>query len=95
MNEIEHSSFTPLVFSACGGVGTEAAVVIKKIADALATKRGESYSKVVSWMWCCLAYSLDRLAIRCVRGSCTIRCRLHNVVPVNLVQAETNMAILS
>ena len=31
-------------------MGNETTVVIKKIADALATKRGESYSKVVSWI---------------------------------------------
>ena len=37
-----------MVFSSCMGMGMEATVVIKKIADALATKRGESYSKVMS-----------------------------------------------
>ena len=61
--EVEHGSFTPMVFSACGGMGMEATVVIKKIADALATKRGESYSKVVTWMRCHLAYSFARPAI--------------------------------
>ena len=29
VNEVEHGSFTPLVFSSCGGMGPEAAVVIK------------------------------------------------------------------
>ena len=54
--EVEHGSLTPLVFSACGGMGTEATVVIKKIADGLATKRRESYSKVITWIRCRLAY---------------------------------------
>ena len=32
-----------MLFSACGGMGTEATVVIKKIANVFATKLGESY----------------------------------------------------
>ena len=39
VNEVEHGSCTPLVFSSCGGMGPEAAVVIKKLAHGLATKR--------------------------------------------------------
>ena len=67
--EVEHGSFMPMVFSACGGMGKEATVVIKKITDALATKCGESYRKVVTWMRCHLAYSLVRSAIRCIQDS--------------------------
>ena len=67
--EVEHGSFTPMVFSACGSMGTKATVVIKKTADALANKHGKSYSKVVGWMRCHLAYSLARSAVKCVWGS--------------------------
>ena len=35
--------------SSCGGMGPEADIVVKRIADALASKRKESYSKVV-WL---------------------------------------------
>ena len=35
---VEHGSFTPLVFSSCGGMGHEATVAIKKIAASLAMK---------------------------------------------------------
>ena len=45
-NEVEHSSFTPIVFSTCDGMGREATVVVKKLADAIATKSNESYSRV-------------------------------------------------
>ena len=58
--KVEHGSFTPLVFSTCGGMGQEASVVIKKLADALATKRNESYSRVAGWMRCCLAFLMAR-----------------------------------
>ena len=37
-------------FLLCGGMGQEAAVVVKKLVDALATEHDESYSQVVSWI---------------------------------------------
>lgn len=93
INEVEHGSFTPLVFSTCGGMGQEASVVLKRLADALATKRNESYSRVVSWMRCCLAFSLARSALRCVRGSRSTRRGAHRLAPVDLVQAEARMEL--
>ena len=86
--KVEHGSFTPLVFSTCGGMGQEASVVVKKLAHALAMKRNETYSRVVTWMRCCLAFSLARSAIRCVRRSCSTRHRTQQLERVDLVQAE-------
>ncbi len=89
INEIEHGSLTPLVFSACGGMGKEASVIVKRLAGDLATKRNESYSQVVGWMRCSLAFSLARSAIRCVRGSRSTRRRDIRQSPMDLIQAET------
>ena len=50
-------------------MGQDASVAIKKLADALTTKRNKSYSRVAGWMRCYLAFSLARSAICCVRGS--------------------------
>ncbi len=91
INEIEHGSFTPLVFSSCGAMGQEATVVIKKLADVIATKRNESYTRVVGWMRCSLAFSLARSAIRCVRGSRSIHCGSLRRAPVDLVYAEAQL----
>ena len=92
IREVEHGSFTPLVFSSCGGMGQEASVVLKKLADALASKRNEYYSHVLGWLRCCLAFSLARSAIRCIRGSHTIhRGPHHQQGPVDLVLAESQM----
>ena len=44
IREDEHGSFTSLVFSSCGGLGQEAAVVIKKLASSMAAKHNEQYS---------------------------------------------------
>ena len=79
INVVEHGSFTPLVFSSCGGMGHEATVAIKKLAASLAIRRNENYCHVIRWMRCFLSFSLARSAIRCVRGSRSIRrkIRLH------------------
>ena len=91
IREVEHGSFTPLVFSTCGGMGQEASVVIKKLADDLARKRNECYSCVVGWMRCCLTFLLVRAAVRCMRGSCSTRWSFHHQTPNDLVQAEAQM----
>ena len=91
INSIEHGSFTPLVFSACGGMGRETTVVIKRLADALSVKRN-CYSHTISWMRCCLSFSLARSAIRCLRGSRSVRRWLIDVTccQQDLVRAEAN-----
>ncbi len=100
INVVEHGSFTPLVFSACGGIGREATVAIKKLAAQLATKRNENYCHLISWIRCCHSFSLARSAIRCVRGSRSIRRRTHlrmdghGLAPVDLVQAEAIFFLL-
>ena len=62
-------------FSACGEMGAEASVVVKKLASSLAAKRNKTYSRIVAWIRCCLAFALARLAIRCIRGSRSLRRR--------------------
>ena len=91
VTEVEHGSFTPLVFSSCGGAGAEATIAIKRIASLLAAKRRESYSKIISWMRCSLAFSLARSAIRCLRGSRSIRRRAREFAPVDLVSTEARI----
>ena len=61
VREVEHGSFSPLVFSAAGGMG--------RLASLLAEKRGNSYSSTLHWLRCRLNFSLLRSAIMCIRGS--------------------------
>ena len=66
--QIEHGSFTPLVFSACGGIRPAAQVVYNLIAAKLAEKRGAPHERIVSWIRYMLRSSLLRSAIRCIRS---------------------------
>ena len=47
VREIEHASFSPLVFSTSGGMGTTAAVVYKRLASLIAEKHNKPYSRAL------------------------------------------------
>ena len=67
--DVEHGSLTPLVFSACGGMGPSAKVTYSLIAAKLSEKRGLQYHTTINWIRCVLGFSLIKSAIRCIRGS--------------------------
>ena len=69
VREVEHSSFTPLVLSATGGLAAEATTFYKRLAARLADKWEQSYSKTMAWLRCLLTFSLLRSAIQCIRGA--------------------------
>ena len=66
IREIEHGSFSPLVFSTAGGMGSIATTVYKRIASLIADKRQEPYSTTLFWLRCKLSFSLLRSAIMCL-----------------------------
>ena len=66
--EVEHSSFTPLVLSATGGMGNEATTFYKRLATLLAQKWDSPYSTTLCWLRCRLSYSLLRSSIQ-ARGA--------------------------
>jgi len=68
---IEHASFTPLVFSVTGGMSTGTLKTYSRLAEMLADKRGQPRSVVTAWMRCRLSFSLLRSAILCLRGTRT------------------------
>jgi hypothetical protein len=69
IREIEHGSFTPLIFSTSGGLGKESTVAYKRIAELLAIKRKSEYGATLAWMRCCFSFALLRSAIACIRGT--------------------------
>ena len=67
--EVEHGSFTSLVFSATGGVGPAACVTYGRLASLLAEKRSAPYHQVISWLRCLLNFSLLRSTVMCTQGA--------------------------
>ena len=70
---IEHGTFTPLVFSVNGGMGPECTVFHKHLAEKIARKTNERYENVLRWVRCKLSFLILRAALLCLRGSRTIK----------------------
>ena len=68
VREIEHGTFTPLVFSVYGGMGQECNVFYKRLCSLLSEKRGENYSIVSSWVRTRTSFSLLRSALMAIFG---------------------------
>ena len=71
--EIEHGSFTPLVFTPYGGYGREGERCISHLAEKISIKKDISLSVVTNWLRMKLAFTTIRSAVLCVRGSRTLR----------------------
>ena len=70
--EVEHGSFTPIVFSASGNIGPVAMVMYRRLAGLLVEKCNEPYSRTLGWILCALKFALLQSAIQCIRGACTL-----------------------
>ena len=68
-HNIEHGSFTPLVFSLTGGMGKAATVFFKRHALLIAVKQEQPYSSTLSWVRCSLGFMLLKCAIQCFMGA--------------------------
>ena len=66
---VEHGTFTPLVFSLNGVMSTECERYHKNLACKIADKSGEKYSAVMNTMRTKLSFLILRACLTCVRGS--------------------------
>jgi len=69
IREVEHSTFTPLVFSATKGMAHEATIFYKRLSNLLSEKWKEPYASVLGWARCHLSFCLLQSAIQRIRGS--------------------------
>ena len=68
---VEHGSFTPLVFSCFGGMSTECSHFYNRISDQISEKRDINTSKGRSWVRTKLSFCLLRSTNLCIWGSRT------------------------
>ena len=76
---VEHGTFTPLVFSVTGGEGPETSTYHRHLAAKIASKTEDKYEKVLTLLRCKLSFLILRSALACLRGS-----RPHNRDSVNV-----------
>ena len=67
--DIEHGTFTPLVFGTNGGMGAECQMFMKQLAATLAEKTGEDYADIVTWIRTRISTEIMKSTITCIRGS--------------------------
>ena len=68
---VEHGSFTPLVFSCLGGMSPECCHFYNRVADKISEKRDLNISKGRTWVRTKLSFCLLRSTHLCIRGSRT------------------------
>ena len=73
--QIEQGTFTPLIFTTTGGMAPECQMFHSRLAELIATKKAEEYSKTMNWLRVKISFSLIRSALVCLRGSRCLRRR--------------------
>ena len=90
VREIEHGTFTPLIFSASGGLGKAAHLTYRRLASLLSAKWNEHYNTVIRWMRCRISFSLLRSAISCLRSSRSTSKLNHQSISLVAVESRLN-----
>ena len=67
--EVEHGSFTPLVFSSNGGMGRQCSTFFKRLSEMFTEKNKQPMHEVTNSIRTKLSFSLLRSTIRCICGS--------------------------
>ena len=66
---VKQGCFTPLVFSANGGMGLECKKFYSVLAEMITLKRKQEYCITMSWLRRKIYFSLMRSILLCIRGS--------------------------
>ena len=82
--EVEHGSFTPLIFSCFGGMSRECAAFCKRLAEKIGEKRNISTSEATCYFRTKISFSLVRSLVLCIYGSRSIR----NNQPVSIAETD-------
>ena len=80
--EVEHGTFTPLVFSATGGAGRECRKFFRRLAGMISDKKKSEYSSTVTWLFRKVNFSLMKALHVCIRGSRTAMPKKRDYDPV-------------
>ena len=86
--EIEHGTFTPLVFSCFGGMSRECSYFYKRLSERIAEKRDVSVSEATSYIRTKINFSLIKSLVLCIRGSRSVRNNEESVADTDIVFAN-------
>ena len=69
IREIDHGTFTPLVFTTSGGCGKECDLALKRLGNLISEKTGDHQSAVMNWVRTEINFCLLRSCHICLRGT--------------------------
>ena len=67
--EVEHGTFTPLVFTTTGVMGQECSIFHKTLAEKISLKKNERYEEVVRYLRVKFSFLALKSTLLCLRGS--------------------------
>ena len=70
--EVEHGSFTPLVFTTSGVMAHECSVFHKTLAEKISVKKHERYEDIVRYLRVKFSFLALKSTLLCLRGSRTV-----------------------
>ena len=73
INEVEHGTFTPIVFSIFGGMGVECDRFFKRINELLSDKKQIDYGISMAFIRTKISFSLLRSSLLAIRGSRSLK----------------------
>ena len=81
------------MFTSTGGMGPECLRFHSRLAELIANKKGEHYSRTISWIRARTSFALLRSALICLRGSRTIRRRKMDLTNADIGIQNSEAAI--
>ncbi len=66
--QVEKGNFSPIVFNTIGGMGPEANKFVKRLAERMSSRKGTSYSSVISFVRRRLRFDLMKTILISLRG---------------------------
>ena len=71
--EVEHGTFTPLIFTTSGAMGHECQKYHKTLADKITRKTGERYDDIMRYMRVKISFLVLKATLLCLRGSRVVK----------------------
>ena len=67
--EVEHGSFTPLVFTTTGVMAHECTIFHKTLAEKISNKRGDRYQDIMRYLRVKFSFLALKATLLCLRGA--------------------------
>ena len=71
--QVEHGTFTPLIFTTSGAMGHECQKYHKTLAEKICAKNGEKYEEVMRYIRVKISFLVLKSTLLCLRGSRAIK----------------------